>query len=636
MIDIPEHIPDLNRLRALFIIIGLALLAILVRLWYLQVAIGAEMAKLCVELQIKSIRRIAPRGIIEDRNGKILATSRPRFIVSITPDMALKQPGIISLLATILNQPEEILKGKLKIWVRDMGRFTPCPIDRNVDIRTLTRIQENNFDLPGVFVTREPVRFYTDNGICAALLGITRPINPDQLKRLKRQGYEGGDYIGIFGLEKSYESVLRGKVGETDFAVDARGRILHEAGKISPVPGDTLRLSLDINLQQAAASALQAAGHPGAAIALDPNTGKVLAMVSMPTFDLNDYGKDYSQLLKSPDHPLINRASGSSFPCGSTFKPVTAAAGLQSGAISTSTRFYCPGYLRLGKRIFHCDETHGSIGFYRAIGQSCNVYFFHVSELVGPAEIDSWAHRFGLGERTGIDIPSDTPGLIPSPAWKVRTGRGGWYPGDTLNMAIGQGFVRTSPLQLADFTAALANGGTLWTPQLVDTILNPVTGAAVRVIKPKARGSLGLSPENLQAIVQGMEQATAPGGTAAGLQIPGITLAGKTGTAQIYRHGQKQDNALFICFAPVQNPKIAIAVIVENGGYGTVSAVPIARQMLLQYFKLGPYAPKPVVKPAPKKIVSTPFKTSPGASTPSPQAYSRRQSVPMPAGRKLP
>jgi penicillin-binding protein 2 len=582
-IEAPEHVPDLRRLRLLYGIIFLLLAAIVARLWYLQVVEGKELAEQCQNLQYKHIRRTAPRGLIEDRNGHILAANRLRYIISVFPDDVRKHPQTLSRLAELLNLSEPDLQSQLTKWVQQVSRYDPMPIDKDVDIKTLIRVEEESFDLPGVFITREPVRYYRDDGLCSSFLGITRPITSELYARWKSRGYHMNDQVGIFGLERTYEQMLRGQAGETDYETDARGRILGQGQEIAPIPGKTLRLALDFGLQKVAAQALADTGHRGAVVALDPNNGGVLAFVSWPSYDLNQYGKIYGKLLKDPAHPLINRASDSAFACGSTFKPITATAGLQSGVITPQTQFYCPGYLRLGSRLFHCDEVHGTTGFYRAIGASCNVYFFHVGLLAGPEAIVAWAKRYGLGSRTGIDIPTETPGLLPSPEWKKKTGRGPWYPGDTLNLSIGQGYLRVSPLQLADYVAAIANGGTLWRPHFVDAIVDPITGK-VQPVEPKVRGQIGFSLATRQAIVQGMEMAVQPGGTAAGIAIPGLSIAGKTGTAQAYSQGKKEDNAFFICFAPVQHPRIAIAVMVEGGGYGAQAAAPIAQKMLRYYF----------------------------------------------------
>lgn len=587
MIDLPDHIADLRRLKSLFALIFLMLLVIVTRLWYLQVVMGAELAQESAAQQLRRVRRVAARGLIVDRNNRILATNRPKFVVSLSPDSARKNPLVLPQLADLLHQPLSGLLDKLNEAGGGPARYDAVPLARGVDIEILSRIEEHRMDLPGVLVTRDPVRWYNDEGLCTHVLGVTRPISREKLMMMSKAGYHGGDNIGVFGLEDYYERELRGADGGTDTMVDARGRMQRSLMEHPSTPGKTLELSLDLNLQRVAVKALQEQfgnkQRAGAIVAEDPDTGEIIALASSPTFDLNSYGEKVAELTHNSHKPFLNRASGSAYPCGSPFKLVTAAAGLETSVISTGSRDYCPGYARLGNRRFHCDEVHGSVDFYRAIGESCNVFFFHAAQSVGVERLGYWARNFGLGERTGIDLPADRKGLVPSPEWKMKRKRAGsWMKGDTLNMAIGQGGVQVSPLQLVNFTSALANGGTLWRPHLVSAIKDPVTGRVQR-IEPEAKGQLGLSRRHLEAIRKGMRQALLPHGTAFGSAIPGLAVAGKTGTVQIKKG---VNNAVFVCFAPYSHPRIAVAVLIEGGGYGAQTAAPIARRLLVQYFRV--------------------------------------------------
>jgi penicillin-binding protein 2 len=329
-------------------------------------------------------------------------------------------------------------------------------------------------------------------------------------------------------------------------------------------------------------------GHPGAVVAMDPRDGAVLAYVSAPTYDLNHYAADYNTLMHDPQRQLINRVSGSYYPCGSPFKLVTAVAGLASGALSPATRDYCSGQIKLGSRIFHCDKRagHGAIGFEDAIGQSCDIFFWHAAERIGPEAIADWARKFGMGARTGIDLPVDVKGVVPDPDWKRKRRHGPWVPGDTLNMAIGQGYVGVTPLQLAVMASAIANGGAILKPQTVREIVDTSTGRVIRRLQPRIRSRLGLEADARDAIVEGMRRAMLAKGTAEGSAIPGLEIAGKTGTAEAYSHGRRVSHSVFICFAPIGNPVIAVAVLVEGGGYGSDVAAPIARRVLNAYFNL--------------------------------------------------
>lgn len=599
MIERSDPPPDLSRLRALFVAISLVMAVIVVRLWYLQIVKGPEFAEIADTQRTRLIRRAAARGAIVDSRGRPLATSRPQFVVSIIPDEARKSPITYTRLAAMLHTTEDALHAQIAATTKHdrLAPSDPVPVVKDAGIDLLSQVEEQRVDLPGILITRDPVRCYVDNQTCTHLLGIARAIDPEELAKVNRRGgaYHGGDVIGKEGLEKSYEDELRGTDGGQWISVTAHGRIEHVLDEAAPVPGHTLRLTIDGDLQRTAYDALQEPlqqGHAGSAVAIDPNDGAVLAMVSTPSYDANTYTKKFKDLLANGLAPLICRATASGYPCGSTFKLVTSAAGLESGSISADARIFCPGYLQVGNRTFHCDKAtgHGSLDLYDAIAQSCDVYFYQVARRVGTDGLVSWAHNFGLGEKTGIDLPApmDYPGLVPSPAWKKRTKRGPWVPGDLVNMSIGQGAVLVTPMQLACYTAALANGGDLLTPQLVREIDDVSTGRPepIKTLVRRRRGSLGISPEHRNAIVEGMRRAFETGGTAHVLAVPGMDVAGKTGSAQMIFNGHHRLNSVFVCFAPAEHPKIAIAVLVEGAGYGMEVAGPIARRMVSQYLHL--------------------------------------------------
>ena len=604
MIEAPDHLPDLTRLKIFAAAIVAMLGVIVFRLWYLQIASGDRWAGEAESQRYRLIRRVAPRGAIVDAKGRVLATSRPQFVVSVIPDELRKNPDVLPRLYELLKvycAQEEIFSPealKADIESRRTTASDPVPLVVDADNQLLAQIEEQRLDLPGVLVTKDPIRYYNDGGLCTHVLGIARPITPEALSRFKKQGYRGGDNVGVEGLEKVYESELRGTEGGQKIAVDARGRMQRSVEEIKPIPGHTLRLTIDKTLQWEAMSAFKdlANGRPASAVAIEPNTGAVLALVNTPTYDLNAYTKNYKQLSHDPMKPLVNRAVNGRYPCGSTIKLVTATAALQSGTISPYTSSYCSGAMEVGKRVFHCDKRsgHGPIGFTQAVAASCNIYFWHAAENMGRDNLILWAKRFGLGQTTGIDLPRmlDAKGQVPTPQWKKKTGRGVWFPGDTLNMAIGQGNLLATPLQLANFTAAIANGGQLMKPTLVREI-DDVSGPTPKVLhrlNPQVRGELGLSPANRAALISGMEQVFAKGGTAYGLAIPGLRVAGKTGTAQVSGHTA---HSVFVAFAPVEKPQIAVAVLVENGGHGAEAAAPIARRILAKFFEkqIGKVAP---------------------------------------------
>lgn len=594
MIELPDHIPNLRRLKLFYSVLLLGFCVIIARLWYLQIMNGAAFAAMAETQRSRLVRRIAARGEILDAKGRVLATSRFHYVVSVLPDEIKKNPQVLPRLAQLLQTTVEDLNAL--IAENRTTPFDPVPVKADADIRLLSQIEEQKLDLPGVLVTKDPLRFYRDAQVCTHVLGVVRPISAEKLEKLRDQGYRGGDTIGVEGLEATYEAELRGKEGGQRVEVDARGRMRRQIEEIKPVAGHTLRLTLDYGLQKVAYDALReelGKGHPGAAVALDPRDGAVLALVSTPSYDLNRFGEDYGKLLKNPNTPLVNRAASSFYPCGSPFKLITAAAGLETGAITPTSGDYCGGSIYLG-RTWHCHKRsgHGPVSFTRAIAVSCDVFFWHVAMRTGPEAIAAWAKRFGLGAKTGIDLPPsvDSKGIVPTDAWKRKRFHQPWMAGDTLNMAIGQGFVGVTPLQMANFTAALANGGTLLRPQLVREVIDTSSGhpKVTRRLKREERGSLGLKPEFRDAIVEGMVRVMQRGGTAGHIAIPGLSIAGKTGTSEVYRHGKKANSPVFICFAPVEKPRIAIAVLLEGGGHGGEVAAPIARRMLAQYFGLKP------------------------------------------------
>lgn len=603
MIELPEHVPDLRRLRAFYGVVILMLCIIIARLWYLQIAKGPELAAAAVELRTRTVRRVAARGTITDSKGRLLATNRPHFVVSVLPDQLQKNPQVLPRLSQLLKITEDELKEK--IGQNKTTPFDPVPVASDISMELLTQVEEQRLDLPGVLIVQDPQRDYVDKQMCTHVLGIARPISAEQLDRLRSNGYRGGDMIGKEGIEAAYEEMLRGRAGGQVIEVDARGRMRRSLGEDPPTPGHTLRLTIDLDLQKVAYDGLKEAfaqGHPGAVVAMDPNDGAVLAFVSMPAYDLNRYASDFVRLNQDRLFtPLVNRASYSRYPVGSTFKMITAASALESGSISPAFTDTCGGVISQGGRRFHCWKRsgHGWLDLEGAIAKSCDVYFWHVAQRTGGETLAEMARRFGLGEPTGIDLPHsvDARGIVPSPEWKrkrfKRPENRAWVQGDLLNMAIGQGYVNVSPLQLANYVAAIANGGDLLRPQLVREILDVSSGKPVRVklLKREVRRNVGLNPRTMQTLVESMARVVTRG-TGARIAIPGLTIAAKTGTAEAFSHGKPINHSVFVCFAPVEAPKIVIAALVEGGGHGGDAAGPICRRMLAQYFrKTIPYTP---------------------------------------------
>jgi penicillin-binding protein 2 len=603
MVQPPEPVPNLTRVRILTAVIVAGLLGLVARLWYLQIAHGAEYRRLSEGNHTRLIRRLAPRGLITDHTGHILASSRPKIVVSIVPAEAKKDPGVLQLLARLLGRPPTELEAVLPH--DKVPHYDPVRVALDVDVATATRIEERRLDLPGVSVGPEPIRYYPQGPVYGHILGQIGQIPPDELMQRRDEGYRPGDFCGRLGIERAYDSMLHGKDGGMLVEVDARGRSGAEISSFDPVPGARVELTVDARVQQAAYDELAvwaARGHPGAAVALDPRTGAVLALVSVPSFDPNQFAtginaSNWNALRNDPLKPLINRASGSAYAPGSTFKLITATAGLCSGRITPQDRVYCSGVIYLGRWPKRCHKAsgHGSVDMVRAIQVSCDIYFYRLGQRLGPELMAQWARTFGLGKRTGIDLvrPGDPPveraGVVPSPEWKRKRGYGPWVGGDTVDFAIGQAMLACTPLQMCNVAAAIANGGTLYRPQLVSRIVGTTKEGGPKVIQtlqPQVLGHIPFTPEALQVVREGMLQVMRPGGTASHATLPGVTIAGKTGTAQQRIRGKMVNHAWFVGYAPAENPSMAVCVFVEGGGHGGTVAAPIARKMFGAYFNI--------------------------------------------------
>ena len=571
--------------------IALFFLALLARLWYLQIVHGDDFRDAAQANQSRHLRTPAPRGIITDRHGVLLAANRPRLAIYATPDVA-KNQVVLTRLSTLMGVPADDIKQT--ILDTEQNPYDSLRIALDVPMGIVTQIEENKPFLPGVSTQPEPVRWYPHGSLAAHLLGTMGRINDSEWKTKKAEGYDSDDFLGKTGIEFAYENYLRGTPGGTDVQIDAHGRTLRTFSSEDPAAGGTVTLTIDAAVQAAAERVFLEHHFIGAAVALNPQTGAVLAMASAPTFDPDKFAKgitseDWNPLHDNPEHPLINRAMDAMYPPGSTFKPVVACAGLETGAISTSSSVYCPGVYRLGRARFGCWERHGETGFVKAIAESCDVFFYIAGQKIGPDRLSYYSKQFGLAEKTGIDLSDEDIGSIPSPAWKAkRFARLGplyskWYGGDTLHMSIGQGDVLTTPLQMARVAATLANGGKVLQPYTVEKITDGSTSSPLFRGVPKLVRRVPISPANMEAVRAAM-RATVTSGTGRVVSFPGVPVAAKTGSAQT--HGSQKTHGLFICFAPYNHPTIAIAAIVEHGGHGGDTAGKVARAMLIAYFHL--------------------------------------------------
>lgn len=617
-VEIKNHQRELYyfRLRlALAAGFALTLFAVLLgRFVYLQV-IQYERYRTQAEANRISIVPVAPnRGLILDRNGEVLAHNYSAYTLEIAPSKVADLDATIDRLATVVDIAPRDRK-RFKKLLEESKNFESLPIRTLLSDEEAARFAANRFRFPGVEIKARLFRHYPRGEGASHVVGHIGRINDRDLERLEESGgypnYRGSDYIGKIGIEQSYEKELHGLTGFEEVEVDSGGRAVRTLSRTPPVSGNTLTLSLDAKLQDVAEQAF--GEFRGALVAIEPATGGVLAFVSRPGFDPNLFvegidPQNWEALNHSPDRPLNNRALRGLYPPGSTFKPFMAMAALELNKRAPGFSIADPGYFSLpGLSHRYRDWKkggHGTVDLHKSIVISCDTYYYGLGFDLGIDNIFSFIGRFGFGKRTEIDIDGEVAGLLPSQEWKMKRFRQKWYAGDTISVSIGQGYNLATPLQLAFATSVLANGGIAFRPHLVKQIHNARTGA-VRVIEPQPWYRFALKPENVERVRNAMIDVTRPGGTAAQAGANAAYLfAGKTGTAQVIamKQGEKyderriderlRDHALFIAFAPADKPKIALAVLVENGGHGSSTAAPIARQVL-DYYLLGKL-PKPM------------------------------------------
>ena len=594
-----------QRRKALTAVVLVIFGVLILRLYQLQLLYHGELDKKSEENSVRALIREPIRGYMFDRNGKLIVDVGPSYSITLAPFEFDK--ATFPMLSSLLKIDSLTLEERIA-RARTYSPFLPSRIRRDVDIRTLALIEEHLPVLRGISYEIESKRVYPTAVHASHLFGYRREISDAQLAQLSEY-YRQGDLVGIAGLEARYESLLRGEKGYEFVSVNARGQIIgsFEDGKrdVTPREGSDLLLSIDIGLQAFAESLMTHGNYGGAIVAMDPTNGGILALVSKPDFDPSVLSgvtpaELWSQLQNDPAKPLFNRASLTRYPPGSTFKMVLAAAALQEGVIDENYRIRCTGGFRFGDRVFKDLHVHGSVNIVEAIQRSCNVFFY---QLILKAGFDKWTeygHRFGFGQATGTDTGEETAGLLPSAAYyDTRYGKGKWTQGFLISLAIGQGEVGVSPLQMARYAAALANGGTLVQPHAVQFIRNKSTNKIEEV--PHTSSAVGLSPHVMALIREGMQRVVhAPGGTGGLARIPGVISAGKTGTAE-NPHGE--DHAWYVGFAPFESPKIAVAVMLENSGFGGAKAAPVAGLLMEKY--LYGQLRRNLPRPAPAKLDTT-------------------------------
>ena len=578
--------------RLYMVIVFGFLVVVAVKLFGMQVFSTEFYRKASEDNGVRMVPILAPRGLLVDRNGTILVKSRASYSMYLVPYEVENLDSVVARLSPMLQQPPDEIKAKIRLgW---QGKFQPIRLRRDIDFKTVAYIEEHALEFPGITFQVESTRQYPLDNKGSHIWGYVGEITEQELTKPQYGGYSIGDIIGKEGIEKEYEELLRGQNGFKYLEVTAAGKILGEyAGRprLAPVRGSALVMEIDWELQLVAENELAAQGS-GAVVAIDPRNGAVLALASVPDFDANAFSgvitpEEWQAVSLDPLHPLFNRAMKGTFPPGSTMKLFTAAAGLEYGYITPDTRFdSCRGARRFGNRVFKCwrPEGHGSLGLIDAIIQSCDVFFYQLGAREG---IEAWgrmAKGCRFGEKTGIDLPGEFTGLAPDRAYfDKRYGNAGWTKTLVVNLSIGQGEVLVTPLQMAVIYAALGSGGDIYKPRLVSQIISP--GGDTTIVPAEKISRLPISERNIAILKEGLfGVVNTPRGTAHQAAVKGYTVAGKTGTAQ-NPHGN--DHAWFICYAPAENPEIAVAVLVENAGHGGSVAAPVARKVLEQYFGVG-------------------------------------------------
>lgn len=596
------------RQRTFLLAIGVALLffLLLLRLWYLQIIKVDDYRAMSENNRLRFLPVAASRGALMDRNGTVMVNNRPSFSLSIIPQEVKDVEGMLDRLASLLKLDRAELQER---WEKTKGRarYYPVVIAVNITQDQVEIVEENRLRLPGVEVSVKPVREYAFQNSAAHLLGYIGEVSDKELDNAAYSDYNPGDYIGKNGIEKAWEKELHGSDGGRQLEVDSRGRVLRVLSESSPSVGNSLVLTVDSRLQRTAEQAF--GGQAGAAVVMNVNNGEVLAFVSSPTFDPAlfagripaDIWKGY---LEDKRRPLENKALSGQYPPGSTFKMLTALAGIEAGVVNENTTVHCDGVYQMGGSKFRCwsKSGHGGVNLRKSLKESCDVYYYQLGEKLGVDRIAAMAERFMLGRELGIGLQNEKKGLIPTSAWKLKRFGKKWFPGETLPVAIGQGYVLMTPIQLASMVATVANEGTIYRPHLVKKVVDP-DGKTIKEFSPEILGSTGISPASFKKVKQGLfAVVNDPGGTGANARLWDVKVAGKTGTSQVVKLGedrkkalayQYKDHGLFVAFAPFEKPEIAVAVVVEHGGGGGAVAAPIAGKILRSYFDLQkPPAPK--------------------------------------------
>jgi penicillin-binding protein 2 len=576
-------------------------LVLVVRLAYLQIYMNDEFHLMSEENRVRLVEMPAPRGIILDRYKRIIVDNRPSFDVTVSEDFIQDMGETLSTISELTGVPESTLSANLKKEREKYQKFHPLTVARDVPLDKAAPLITNLFRMSGVALIVRPVRNYVHGPLAPHLFGHMSEIDKKLLEKDEFSGYRMGDIIGRGGVEETWDRELRGVDGGVQVEVDSTGKESKVLGELKPQPGNNLVLTIDWQLQDFARRLMEERDYSGAIIAMNPQNFEVLAMVSEPGFDPALFARgitpeEWNGLITDKRHPLEDKCISGQYAPGSTYKLITASAALEEGVIDEETELYCPGSFLYGGASFSCWKAggHGRISIHRAIVESCDVFFYKLGDQLGIDRLAVYGSGYGFGKPTGIPMVGEKPGICPSTKWKEAYFGIPWFPGETISCAIGQGYNLVTPLQLLSAFCALANNGTLYQPRVVKEILAP-DGTPETVYKSEKTGSVPVSRKTLDIVKRGFYGAVnEPGGTGWQARVEGKDVCGKTGTAQVisgsfvskYLPYELRDHAWFVCFAPLNNPEIAVVVLVEHGGFGGSTAAPLAGEIIKKYYAL--------------------------------------------------
>ncbi|HIJ87058.1 MAG TPA: penicillin-binding protein 2 [Desulfuromonadales bacterium] len=591
-----ELVESKQRVVILSFVVGIAFLFLIIRLWHLQILSAEDYHAMSENNRLRFVPVAASRGAILDRSGKVLVSNRPSFSLAVIPQEVKDKEALLTLLSTLLGLDRTEMAER---WEKSTGRakYYPLVLASNISRDHVEMVEENRLHLPGIEIEMKPVREYTSSQLAAHLLGYIGEVSEKELDSEGFEDYNPGDYVGKNGIERALEKELHGSDGGRQLEVDARGRILRTISESSPTVGNSVILTIDAAMQKQAERAF--ADQAGAAVAMEVTTGEILAFVSNPGFDPALFSGKlpadvWQGYLDDKRHPLENKALSGQYPPGSTFKMITALAGLQENKINETTSINCYGSYDLGTSTFKCwnKKGHGATNLNKSLRESCDVFYYQLGEKLGVDKIAATAHAFKLGAPLGVELLNEKSGLIPTSEWKQRRFGKRWYHGETLPVSIGQGAVLLTPIQLVSMAATIANEGTIYRPHLVKRIVD-ADGKTLRETKNEIIGTASFPKESFRLVKLGMlAVVNEPGGTGAMARLYDVKVAGKTGSSQVVKLRdskkstpyQYRDHALFVAFAPFDKPEIAVAVVVEHGEHGGTAAAPIAGRILRAYF----------------------------------------------------